>query len=384
MTWKKRVSYGLNTCLSKLQFRTRIAIKRNNNRIIEINNIKYKNFSSNDYLGLSNDARIIKAWKIGADRYGIGSGGSSFTTGYSIIHQSLEEELAEWMGYHRAILFISGFTANESVIMTLIKKGDRIFADKLSHASLLMSSHNSPGTLYRFEHNNISSLERQYCHTVQGETLIITEGIFSMDGDHAPLSSLLNFSKKVGSLLLVDDAHGVGILGLEGKGSCNTQKIKPDILTITFSKAFGVNGAAVLCNHDIAEYILQFSKHTIFSTAMPPAQVYTIKKALKCIQKADDLRDKLNSNIQYFLDQSKSLPFEVTGLHSAIQPILVRSNKKSIDLSSRLKSSGLWINAIRPPTVPIHQARIRITLSSIHTQNDIAYLIEKLYELHNK
>ncbi|XBC38430.1 MAG: 8-amino-7-oxononanoate synthase [Buchnera aphidicola (Floraphis choui)] len=384
MIWKQRISHEMYTCSKKLQFRTRTAINKNKSKLIAINHLKYKNFSSNDYLGLSNDYRIIRAWKVGADRYGVGSSGSSFITGYSTLHQSLEEELAEWMGYHKAILFISGFTANEAVIMTLIKKKDRIFADKFSHASLLISSYNSQGKLYRFVHNEISSLKNQYDRSNGGEILIVTEGVFSMDGDFSPLLLIFNFSRKVGGLLLVDDAHGIGIMGLEGRGSCNKQGIKPDILTITFSKAFGISGAAVLCNKDIAEYIIQFSKHLIFSTAMPTAQVYAIQQSLRCIKKADDLREQLNDNIQYFLNQSKSLSFKLNGLFSAIQPIIIGDNKKTMQLSSKLKLSGLWVNAVRPPTVPVNQARLRITINSTHTKNDIDYLIENLYKLYDK
>ncbi|XBC38966.1 MAG: 8-amino-7-oxononanoate synthase [Buchnera aphidicola (Melaphis rhois)] len=384
MIWKLRMSNDINTHLKKLQFRTRIAIQGNKNGLIKINNTKYINFSSNDYLGLSNDERIIRAWKKGADQYGIGSCGSSFITGYSKIHQSLEEELAEWMGYHKAILFISGFTANESVIMTLIKKRDQIFADRFSHASLLIPAHNSPGKLYRFAHNEINSLKRQYYSSNGRGTLILTEGVFSMDGDYSPLLPILNFSKKVKSLLLVDDAHGIGVLGGQGKGSCMNQGVKPDIITITFSKAFGVSGAAVLCNNDIAEYIIQFSKHIMFSTAMPAAQAYTIQQALKYIKQSDDLRSKLNNNIKYFLKKSRNLPLKLNNSLSAIQPIIIGDNEQATQLSSQLKLSGLWINAIRPPTVPIHQARLRITLNSIHTEHDIDYLIEKLYELYNK
>lgn len=383
MNWNKRINHKLNIHISENKIRTKVITRKKINGTIEVNGLRYINFSSNDYLGLSNDIQIINAWKTAATIYGIGSTGSNLVTGYSTIHKSLEENLAEWLEYPKAILYISGYTANSAVISTLIKKNDRIFADKLSHASLLESAHNSPGKLYRFLHNNMSDLTQKFYSSSGQETLIITEGVFSMDGDMSPLSSISSFSKNTKSLLLVDDAHGIGVIGYNGKGSCKKENMKPDILVITFGKAFGISGAAVLCNENIAEYLWQFSKHLMFSTSMPIAQAYAINTALHCVQNADLLREKLHKNIQFFIKKSQCLLPLLKNSNTAIQPLIVGNNKKAVAFSSFLKSKGIWVNAIRPPAVPYNQSRLRITLSALHTEKEIEQLIENIYELYN-
>ena len=384
MNWNNRINHKLSIHISKNKFRTKSVTYKENSRIIKVNGLRYINFSSNDYLGLSNNVQIIQAWQKAAIQYGIGSTGSNLVVGYSKVHQSLEEKLAQWLNYPKAVLFISGYTANSAVISTLIKKNDRIFADKLSHASLLESSHNSSGKLYRFSHNKISDLIKKFYSSTGKETLIVTEGIFSMNGDISPLCSISSFSKKIQGLLLVDDAHGIGVMGYNGKGSCEIHHVKPDILIITFGKAFGISGAAVLCSNNIAEYLWQFSKHLMFSTAMPIAQAYAIKKALQCIQNSDLLREKLHENINFFIKKSQCLTPLLTNSKTAIQPIIIGDNKKTIILSEKLKFKGLWTNAIRPPTVPYNTSRIRITLNALHTKKDIEQLIENIYELYNE
>ncbi|AAO26996.1 8-amino-7-oxononanoate synthase [Buchnera aphidicola str. Bp (Baizongia pistaciae)] len=384
MNWNKRINHKLNMHIFNKKFRVKVAVQKNNNRIINVNGMQYINFSSNDYLGLRNNARIVQAWKTAATRYGIGSTGSSLITGYSTIHQSLEEKLAKWLDYPKAILFISGYTANTAIISTLIQKNDRIFMDKLSHSSILEPSYNSSGKCYRFIHNNPSSLMNKFYSSSGKNPLIITEGIFSMDGDIAPLSIISSFSKKIKGLLMVDDAHGIGVSGYNGKGSCEQHRVKPDILTITFGKAFGISGAAVLCSNNIAEYLWQFSKHLMFSTAMPIAQAYAIRQALYCIQHADKLRRKLQENINFFLKNSQCLSHLLKCSHTAIQPIIIGDNEETMILSDQLKSKGIWVNAIRPPTVPNKSSRLRITLNALHTKEDIEQLIESIYKLYDR
>ncbi len=193
-------------------------------------------------------------------------------SGYSEAHRALEEALVDWLGYPRALLFISGFAANQALIAALVEKDDRIVADRLSHASLLEAASLSPAQLRRFTHNDPQQLAQLLAKPLAGEQLAVTEGIFSMDGDSAPLAAIHAATQAAGAVLLVDDAHGVGVVGDEGRGSCAAQAVRPELLVVTFGKAFGVSGAAVLCDEAMADYLLQFARHLIYSTAMPPAQ----------------------------------------------------------------------------------------------------------------
>ena len=380
MIWKKRMNMALNAILIKKQIRKKIIITRKKNQCVKIKYQNYCNFSSNDYLGLSQDSRVINAWKKGADIYGLGSGSSTYMTGYTDAHAKLEEELADWLGFSKAILFISGFTANETIIASLVKKKDCVFADRLTHTSLLYTAHISHANLYRFKHNQVDDLIKKYNNFYGNANIIITEGVFSMDGDNSPLLELQKFSKNNKSLLIVDDAHGIGTIGLNGRGSCWDQHVKPDILIITFGKAFGISGAAVLCNADIAKYLSQFSRHLIYSTSMPPAQAYAIRIALHCIQEGDQLRNKLNNNIKYFRNRVKKLPFLFKKSHTAIQPLIIGDNHQATKLSLQLKTKNILVTEIRPPTVPIGSARLRITLNATHSKKDINQLLDRLYE----
>lgn len=336
------------------------------------------NFSSNDYLGLSQHPAIIDAWQMGAARYGVGSGGSGHVTGYTDAHAALEGELAQWLGYPRALLFISGYAANQGVVAALMQGQDRILADKLSHASLLEAATQSPATLRRFAHNQPAALQRLLEGSSQGETLAVTEGIFSMDGDSAPLGELHALTKAHGAWLMVDDAHGVGVCGEQGRGSCWLQGVKPELLIVTFGKAFGVGGAALLCSEPVAEYLLQFARHLIYSTSMPPAQACALRAALTCIQQGGALRQTLGRHIAQFRAGAENLPFILMPSQSPIQPLIVGDNVTALRVAQRLRQQGIGVSAMRPPTVPPGSARLRITLTAAHTDDDIARLLDAL------
>ncbi|CAL4322139.1 8-amino-7-oxononanoate synthase [Buchnera aphidicola (Eriosoma lanigerum)] len=386
MTWENKINQKLKTNKNNILVRNINVTTYYSPCYIQVLGKNYCNFSSNDYLNLSHDSRIINAWKKGAEIYGVGSGGSSYMSGYTTAHEQLETRLADWLGYTKSILFISGFSANQAVISTLLNKEDIIFADKKSHASIIETCVQNSAALYRFKHNSIEDLNQLNINlnTKNKLKLIITEGVFSMDGDMAPLKLLNKFSEKPTRMLLVDDAHGIGVIGKNGKGSCDYQNIKPHILMITFGKAFGISGAAVLCNNTIYKYLRQFSKHLICSTAMPPAQAYTLLKSLDIIQTDKSIRDKLNENINYFCSQAKHLSFQLLSSRTAIQPIIIGNNEQTILLSNKLKKDGIWTNAIRSPTVPIGTERLRITINAMHSKKDINKLLEKLHEYNNK
>ncbi|ACS86223.1 8-amino-7-oxononanoate synthase [Musicola paradisiaca] len=380
MSWQQRIDRALAQRRAEDAYRVRLPNRGGGGRWLEHQGRRYLNFSSNDYLGLSRHPAVIRAWQQGAERYGVGSGGSGHVTGYTQAHQQLEHRLAEWLGYEQALLMISGFAANQAVVAALASEGDRILADRLSHASLLEAATLSPATLRRFQHNQPPSLAQLLEKPTDGQTLVVTEGIFSMDGDSAPLAALHRLSRAHGAWLMVDDAHGVGIVGDEGRGSSWQQQVKPELLIVTFGKAFGVGGAAVLCSQSVAEYLIQFARHLIYSTSMPPAQACALDAALAVVRSGDDRRAQLLDNVQRFRRGAASLPFRLLDAPGAIQPLVVGDNAHTVALAQRLRDAGLWVSAMRPPTVPPGTARLRITLTADQQPEDIARLLEVLHD----
>lgn len=378
MSWSSRINIAIADRRQASAFRQRQPNHGGNGRWLRLEDRRYLNFSGNDYLGLSQHPALINAWQQGAAEYGVGSGGSGHVTGFSRVHQQFEQRLADWQGYPRALLFISGFAANQAVIAAMMQGNDRIIADKLSHSSLLEAAVHSPAQLRRFAHNQPDALQRLLKKPLDGETLTVTEGIFSMDGDAAPLTALHQLTKQHYSWLMVDDAHGVGVIGEQGRGSCWQQNIKPELLVLTFGKAFGCSGAAVLCDDATADYLLQFARHLIYSTAMPAAQVCALQAALTCIQQGDALRDKLAGNIARFRTGAGQLGLQIADSSSAIQPLKIGENQPALEWAQRLREQGLWVSAIRPPTVPPGSARLRLTLTAAHQPEDIDILLESL------
>lgn len=378
MSWQQRIDAALTQRHADDAYRTRSVNSGGSGRWLTREGQGYLNFSSNDYLGLSQHPDIVRAWQDGAERYGIGSGGSGHVTGYSDAHAALETALADWLGYPRALLFISGYAANQAVVAALTQAEDRIVADKLSHASLLEAAAQAPATLRRFQHNQPAALQRLLDHPIDGETLVVTEGIFSMDGDSAPLAALHALSQAHGAWLMVDDAHGIGVCGAEGRGSCWQQGVQPELLVVTFGKAFGVSGAAILCSEPVAEYFLQFARHLIYSTAMPPAQACALSAALGCVRRSDARRDALRRHVAHFRAGAAELPFTLMPADSAIQPLIVGDNAAALHMAQHLRQQGIWVSAMRPPTVPPGSARLRITLTAAHTEHDIDALLNGL------
>lgn len=381
MTWQQKIDDALAARRSADALRRRYAVTQGAGRWLQADGRQYLNFSSNDYLGLSHHPQIVCAWQQGAERFGVGSGGSGHVSGYSIAHQALEEELAQWLGYSRALLFISGFAANQAVITALMGKDDRIVADRLSHASLLEAASLSPAALRRFPHNDPQHLARLLSAPCPGQQLVVTEGVFSMDGDSAPLADIHAAAQRQGAWLLVDDAHGIGVTGEEGRGSCWQQQVKSELLVVTFGKGFGVSGAAILCSDSVADYLLQFARHLIYSTSMPPAQAQALRAALAVIRsrEGDERREKLAMLIQRFRAGLDIPDFTLANSDSAIQPLIVGDNHKALQLAEALRAQGCWVTAIRPPTVPVGTARLRLTLTQAHECQDIDRLLEVLH-----
>ncbi len=395
--WKIRVNKALEAQREKDRYRERQVCKTvQSTQSIMVKDQLYLNFSSNDYLGLAHHPLMIEAAIKGAQESGVGSGGSPHVTGYSAPLAQLEEKLASWLGYDAAIVYPSGFTANQAVVKLLIEREDLMIADRLSHASLLEAAIFSPGRLYRFKHNDIASVTSyldKASHEGVGK-LVITEGIFSMDGDGAPLDQLAVAAQKANALLMVDDAHGIGICGERGRGSCDLYAIKPDILVVTFGKAFGSSGAALLLSQELADYFIQFSKPLIYSTAIPPMQAEVLLQAISLIEstEGEERRYQLRENIAYFrtkiqmmlqtiLDPQRQPEAQWPYLlpsQSPIQPLVIGEDQAALNISEKLRQKGIWVSAIRPPTVPPKTARLRMTITADHRFEMIDQLVEAL------
>ncbi|ELY3597396.1 8-amino-7-oxononanoate synthase [Cronobacter turicensis] len=380
MTWQARIDTALRAREASHSLRRRVVCTPAPGGALVHQGVRYRNFSGNDYLGLSQHPALIAAWRQGAETFGVGSGASGHVSGYSGAHQSLENALAQWLGFDRALLFISGFAANQAVVAALMQQPDRILADRLSHASLLEAASHSPATLRRFAHNAPGALAALLDKPCDGLTLVFTEGVFSMDGDRAPLADIAGLAKSAQTLLMVDDAHGIGVLGREGRGSCDVAGVRPDLLLVTFGKAFGLSGAALLCSESMADYLLQTARHLIYSTAMPAAQACALDAALTVVREGDDLRARLARNIARFRAGAASLPLTLADSQTAIQPLIVGENSAALTLAEKLRERGCWATAIRPPTVPAGTARLRLTLSAAHQDDDIDALLEALYD----
>lgn len=382
MIWQHRISAKLEQIKSGQRYRVRQPVQLLTGAKLQAGKQLYDNFSANDYLGLSQHPEVINAWQRGAAQWGAGSAASAYVTGYNPAAAQLESELGDWLGYPSAILFNCGYAANQALLFSLMAAQDRIIIDKLSHASIQEAALLSPATLSRYRHNDLNHLQKILSSPSAGACIIVSEGVFSMDGDKASVKHLHQLSQQSGCLLMIDDAHGIGIEGQHGQGSCQAQGVRPDILLVTFGKAFGVSGAAIMCRSDIADYLIQTARHLIYSTALPGAQIEAIRSALHQVKQGDELRRRLAANIRQFREGMQQLPgYVLAASDTPIQPIIVGDNNKALRLSQQLRDAGCWITAIRPPTVPVNQARLRVTLSAVHTAAQIERLLEALYAL---
>ncbi|MBL4281347.1 8-amino-7-oxononanoate synthase [Vibrio fluvialis] len=349
-------------------------LERSNQTLLAQRGQRYVNFSSNDYLGLASDTALAHAWQQGLSLYGCGSGASPLVTGFSEAHQTLERTLCEWLGFERAVLFGSGFSANQALLFTLLQKGDLLLQDKLNHASLMEAGMLSSAQMKRFQHNDVAHLTRLLDEQVT--TLVVTEGVFSMDGDQAPLAEI-QAALDSNAWLAVDDAHGVGVLGERGAGSCQAAGIKPQVLVVTFGKAFGLSGAAILCDAALGDYLTQFARHHVYSTAMPPAQAHALTHAAGMIQSEAWRRDKLAELSALYHELLCDVPGFVA-TQTPIKPFVLGSAQRALHVASAMREAGLWMTAIRPPTVPSGSARLRITLTAHHTPQQVQQMADTL------
>jgi len=344
---------------------------------------QFLSFCSNDYLGLAADARIAKSCQQATEQYGVGSGAAHLINGHTTAHHALEEELAAFTGRERALLFSTGYMANLGVVSALLGRKDTVVADKLVHASLIDAAKLSGARLLRYQHADMLSLQTHLEKNTDAKKIIMTDGVFSMDGDLAPLPDIIKQVDKNNSALMLDDAHGFGVLGQHGAGcvehfDCNDDV---DILVGTLGKAFGTFGAFVAGSDALIETLIQSARSYVFTTAMPAAIAEATRTSLKILQAASDRREKLQSLIQQFRMGAKQLGLTLMNTATPIQPVLVGSAEKAVAMSQGLAAQGILVSAIRPPTVPDGTARLRVTFSAIHTEKQVEKLLNALESL---
>lgn len=343
----------------------------------------YLSFCSNDYLGLANHPQLIAALQQGAAQYGAGAGAAHLVSGHTQAHHELEVSLAAFVNKPAALLFSTGYMANLGVVQALVGKGDMVFADKLNHASLNDAMQLSRAGVQRYRHNDTAQLAQLLANTNSGRKLIITDAVFSMDGDLAPLPELLALCEQHDAWLLVDDAHGFGVLGEQGRGSLAYFGIaSPRIIYMaTLGKAAGVFGAFVAAEQVVVDTLLNHARSYVYTTATPPALASAVLASLRLIQQGEESRAHLQQLVVQLRSGLHGLRWKLMPSATAIQPLLIGANNAALELSSALRERGIWVAAIRPPTVPQGTARLRITLSAAHSATDVTRLIGALHEL---
>ena len=342
-------------------------------------------FCSNDYLGLANDPALIAAACAGARAWGVGSGASHLVSGHQSPHQALEEKLAEFTGFARALLLSTGYMANLAIVPTLVGRGDAVFADKLNHASLIDAVQLARADSQRYAHGDLTMLERLLAKSSARRKLIVSDAVFSMDGDLAPLPELLELAERYDAWLVVDDAHGFGVLGEGGRGSLAHFAIDPNnprlVYMGTLGKAAGASGAFVTGSATLIEWLLQRARPYIFSTGSSPLIACALLKSLELIAQGDDRRAQLRALAGQLRDGLAATRWRLLPSPTAIQPVIIGDNHDALRVAGALYERGLWVPAIRPPTVPQGTARLRVSLSAAHTAEHVAALIAALQEL---
>lgn len=374
---------GLEALASQSLLRTRRVVEGPQGPLLQVEGTQELSFCSNDYLGLANHPALIAAATDALQRYGMGAGASPLISGHSRAHESLESELAAFVGMPSALVFGSGYMANLGVTAALVGKGDTVIVDRLAHASLIDGARLSGASLKVFPHNDAVRLEQVLARCTTGRKLVLTDAVFSMDGDLAPLAALAAVCGRHDAWLLVDDAHGLGVLGPQGRGSLALAGVRAaHVLTMgTLGKAAGVAGAFVAGDAGVLAWILQRARTYMFSTAHPPALAAATSASLALIAREDWRRERLQALAAQLRAGVAGLPWSLLPSATAIQPLIVGENAAARALSAALRAQGIWVPAICPPTVPKGTARLRISLSAQHTSADVARLVAALTAL---
>lgn len=347
----------------------------------EVDDQRLLSFAGNDYLGLAAHPEVVEALREGAARWGAGAGASHLVSGHQRPHEELEQAFARFTGLPRALFFSTGYMANLAVLPALAGRGDTVIADRLNHASLVDAAQLSRATVRRVPHGDLAAFERALA-SADGRKVVVVDGVFSMDGDIAPLPGLLALCERHDALLVVDDAHGFGVLGAQGRGVLSHFGLaSPRIVYIgTLGKAAGVAGAFVAGDADAIEWLMQTGRSYRYTTAAPPALACALQASLRLIEAGDALRARLAGHRATLAAAAPTLRWPLLPSDTAIQPVVVGGNADVLALSAALRKRGLWVPAIRPPTVPAGSARLRISLSAAHTGTDLDALCSALQE----
>lgn len=367
--WQQRLADARANRQQTQRWRTRQVAKSNT-----------LDFAGNDYLGLTQDPRVREAQAEGARRFGSGAGASHLVSGHLEVHDALEEALASWTGRKRALLFSTGYMANIGVLQALADRHTTIFQDRLNHASLIDGAALSGARSRRFHHRDTDDLESLLSRSESTHKLVVSDGVFSMDGDIADIEALVTAAQRHNAWLMVDDAHGIGVLGDNGSGcvGSNWSSVDVPILVGTLGKALGTVGAFVAGDAELIDHLTQFSRSYVYTTAQPPAIAAATLKALAIVQEEPEHRTRLNANIAYFRREALGLGLPLSTSATSIQPLILGDEARTLRWAMRLQQQGLLVGAIRPPTVPNGEARLRITLSARHTCSNIDHLLESL------
>jgi len=378
------LSFALTERRAAKLYRSRRVLESPQTPQVVVDGKEYIAFCSNDYLGLANHPDVISAFQKAANQFGVGSGASHLVAGHSSEHHALEEELAVFTGRERALLFSAGYMANMGAITALVGQGDAIFEDRLNHASLLDAGLLSGARFQRFLHNDITNLQTRLDKTEAERKLIVVDGVFSMDGDCAPLTELAALAQKNNAWLMVDDAHGFGCLGKTGGGSAEyfgLSQTELPILMGTLGKAFGTFGAFIAGSETLIETLIQFSRSYIYTTAMPPAVAAATRVSLRLLQEENWRREHLQQLIARFRTGAQQLGLQLLDSFSPIQPIIIGDEARTLDIAEKLAERGILIIAIRPPTVAAGSSRLRITFSSEHSIEQVDKLLLALGDI---
>ncbi len=376
-----RFAISLDELRSKGLYRKRGLLETPQGVKIRVDGRDCINFCSNDYLGLANHSEVVQGFLEGAKRYGVGSGSAHLICGHSQVHHQLEEELAEFTGRDRALLFSTGYMANMGVISALMGRRDCVFEDRLNHASLLDGAFLAGTKLKRFPHRDTGMLDQQLENSDCAEKMVASDGVFSMDGDLAPLPQLVKKSRDHSALLVIDDAHGFGVIGENGGGIIEHFDLGQNDVPVvvgTLGKAFGTFGAFVTGSEDLIKLLIQKARPYIYTTALPPAIAAATRVSLSILRTETWRRDKLSQLVEYFRQGARALGLNLMQSETPIQPLLIGDSAAAIQASEFLKQQGLLVAPIRLPTVPKGSARLRITLSALHENHDVDRLLEAL------
>ncbi len=378
MGWNERLAAFAAARRGAGLWRERRVVTGRTGRQLTVSGRRLLDFASNDYLGLAGDPRLAAALAEAAAVTGTGSGAARMVSGNFAEHEALEQELAAWLGRDRALTFGSGYLANLAVAQAFLQRGDCVLGDKLDHASLLDAARLGAADFRRYPHGDLDAARRMAAAPRRGLLLIMSDGVFSMDGDKAPVCALADLAGESGALLAIDDAHGIGVLGKTGRGTLEEAGLGQDAVPLligTFGKAFGTAGAFVAGPRPLIDHLEQTARPWIYTTAPPPALAAATLVALGIIHDEPERRRTLRRNIGYFVDCAKAAGVPLAVSASAIQPVVLGSAARTMAVAAALERTGFWVGAMRPPTVPEGTARLRITLSASHAAADIERLV---------